>query len=253
MPDQVVPTSSLIQHKTKEEVTKIVPHLQIINQSKLANLIIEKDKYKVMMMAVPLLSQLVEVKSVVHHSVRSVSRDKNWAALGLVGKKEKHGDTTLGYIRSFGVDNKWEVDMEGLAGSNTIHFIHSLFTEVKSHIKGASNLSVKTVSLIIDNHEGVEVPHYSEFFDVAMTKKKQFGWSVEVPLCAEGSVIFLYNDSENNIKFQKIHIPFGCALIIRSDVLNGGYGGKKGSLRLRGTFHTKNTMMRMKISLIILT
>ena len=96
VPDQVVPTSSLIQHKTKEEVTKMAPHFEIINQSKLANLIIEKDKYEVMMMAVPLLSQLVEVKSVVHHSVRSVSRDKNWAALGLVGKKEKHGDTTLG-------------------------------------------------------------------------------------------------------------------------------------------------------------
>ena len=29
-------------------------------------------------------------------------------------------------------------------------------------------------------------------------------------------------------------------LIIRSDVLNGGYGGKKGSIRLRGTFHTKS-------------
>ena len=59
-----------------------------------------------------------------------------------------------------------------------------------------------------------------------------------MPLCSEGSEIFLYNDSVNNIKFQKIHVPFGCALIIRSDVLNGGYGGKKGSLRLRGTFHT---------------
>ena len=61
-----------------------------------------------------------------------------------------------------------------------------------------------------------------------------------MPLCAEGSVIFLYNDSANKTKCQKIHIPYGCGLIIRSDVLNGGYGGKKGSLRLRGTFHTES-------------
>ena len=63
-------------------------------------------------MAVPLLSQLVEIKYVVHHSVQSVSMDKNWAALGLVGKNKKHSDTTLGYIRSFGEGNKWQVDME---------------------------------------------------------------------------------------------------------------------------------------------
>ena len=120
-----------------------------------------------------------------------------------------------------------------------LFFIDCLFTEVKRHIPGESNLPVEAVSLIVDNNQGIEVPHYSEFFDVAMTKKKQFGWSVEVPLCSEGTVIFLYNyDSANNIKCQKIHVPFGCALIIRSDVLNGGYGGKKGSLRLRGTFHT---------------
>ena len=116
--------------------------LNSIDQSKVAPLIVKKETYKAMTMAVPLLYQLVEIKSVVHHSVQSVSMDKNWAALGLVGKKEKHGDTTLGYIRSFGVDNKWQVDMEGLSGSNTIHFIDRLFTEVKRHIPGASNLPV---------------------------------------------------------------------------------------------------------------
>ena len=129
--------------------------------------------------------------------------------------------------------------MEGLAGSNTIHFIDRLFSEVKRHIPGASNLPVEAVSLIVDNHQGIEVPHYSEFFSEGRTNEEEYGWSVEVPLCSEGTVIFLYNyDSADNIKCQKIHVPFGCALIIRSDVLNGGYGGKKGSLRLRGTFHT---------------
>ena len=37
---------------------------------------------------------------------------------------------------------------------------------------------------------------------------------------------------------QKIHIPFGCVLLTRCDILHGGYAGSKGSLRLRGTFHT---------------
>ena len=82
MPDKVVPTSSQVQHKTKEEVTKVAPLLDIIDQPKLANLIIKKEKYEAMTMAVPLLSQLVEIKYVVHHSVQSVSTDKNWWPLG---------------------------------------------------------------------------------------------------------------------------------------------------------------------------
>ena len=72
VPDQVVPTSSQIQHKTTEEVTKVAPLLDIIDQSKLANLIIEKEKYEVMTMAVPLLSQLVEIKSVVQQNASAM-------------------------------------------------------------------------------------------------------------------------------------------------------------------------------------
>ena len=37
---------------------------------------------------------------------------------------------------------------------------------------------------------------------------------------------------------QKVHIPFGCVLLTRSEILHGGYGGSKGSIRLCGTFHT---------------
>ena len=91
--------------------------------------------------------------------------------------------------------------MEGLAGSNTINFIDRLFSELKCHILGASNLPVEAVSLIVDNHQGMEVPHYGEFFAVGRTNKEEYGWIVEVPLCSEGTVIFLYTyDSANNIK-----------------------------------------------------
>ena len=37
---------------------------------------------------------------------------------------------------------------------------------------------------------------------------------------------------------QKVHILFGCALLTRSGTVHGGYGGTRGCLRLRGTFHT---------------
>ena len=86
VPEDVVPTSPKVEQGGKKLKVVHDALLDIIDQSKLAPLIIEKEKYKVMTMAVPLLSQLVEIKSVVHHSVQSVSMDKNWVALGLVVK-----------------------------------------------------------------------------------------------------------------------------------------------------------------------
>ena len=60
-----------------------------------------------------------------------------------------------------------------------------------------------------------------------------------MPLCSEGSTIFVYDQKRNKeMDYQKVHIPFGCVLLTRSDILHGGYGGSRGSLRLRGTFHT---------------
>ena len=56
-----------------------------------------------------------------------------------------------------------------------------------------------------------------------------------VPLCSKGSYVFLYYYKVT--KIQKVHIPFGCVILTRSDILNGGYGGSRCSLRLRGTFH----------------
>ena len=42
----------------------------------------------------------------------------------------------------------------------------------------------------------------------------------------------------NEMDARKVNIPFCCALLTRSDILHGGYGGSKGSLRLCATFHT---------------
>ena len=39
---------------------------------------------------------------------------------------------------------------------------------------------------------------------------------------------------------QKVHIPFGCILLTRSEICHVGHGGSKGNLRLHGSFHTNN-------------
>ena len=67
VPEDVVPTSPKVEQGGGELKVVHDALLDIINQSKLAPLIIKKEKYKVMTMAVPLLSQLVEIKSAVHH------------------------------------------------------------------------------------------------------------------------------------------------------------------------------------------
>ena len=60
-----------------------------------------------------------------------------------------------------------------------------------------------------------------------------------MPLCSEGATIFVYDQQRNKeMDYQKVHIPFGCVLLTRSDIFHGSYGGSRGSLRLRGTVHT---------------
>ena len=76
VPEDVVPTSPKVEKEKKKLKVVHDALLNVIDQSKLAPLIIKKEKYKVMTMVVPLLSQLVDIKSVVHHSVQSVNMEK---------------------------------------------------------------------------------------------------------------------------------------------------------------------------------
>ena len=91
----------------------------------------------------------------------------------------------------------------------------------------------------MDKSLGLEARHYDEYFVVENITDEEYGWSVDVPLYLEGSYAFLYAPQSKNLTdIPKVHIPFGCVLLTRSDILHGGYGGSRGSLRLRGTFHT---------------
>ena len=54
-----------------------------------------------------------------------------------------------------------------------------------------------------------------------------------MPLCSEGSQLFLWNDKGS--VYENIHIPFGCFIIRRSDLFHGGHGGSVGNLRLHMT------------------
>ena len=120
-----------------------------------------------------------------HESVKTVSKDKSWAAIGLYGKKKKTDDKALGYICLFGGKHDWKVDIAGLAEKNTLFFIDRLFSEVKKHVPGGNTLSVEVIIPIVAKHAGLEVSHYDEYFVVGKTKDKDYGWIVDVPLCSE--------------------------------------------------------------------
>ena len=92
-----------------------------------------------------------------------------------------------------------------------------------------------------NKYVGLEAPHYDDYFVAERTKDGEYGWSVDVPLCLEGLYVFLYDQKRiNETDSQKVHIPFGCVLLTRSDICHGGYGGIKGHLRLSGRFHNND-------------
>ena len=145
-----------------EDVTRLTPLVEVIVYSKLSTFIINQSQYKFLKFTFSFLSQLLAARTVVDETVTTVSKDKSWTAIGLYGKKRKHDEKAVGCIRLFGGNNDWKVDIAGLAEKNTMFAIDCLFSEVKKHVPGGNNLSVEFVSLIVDKHVGLEVPHYDK-------------------------------------------------------------------------------------------
>ena len=79
------------------------------------------------------------------------------------------------------------------------------------------------------------VPHC--IFDAKQNTNEEIGWSFHLPLCREGSHLFLYDAGTNGpTSVQKVHIPFGCALLTRYNIGISGNAGSFGNIRLHGTF-----------------
>ena len=60
----------------------------------------------------------------------------------------------------------------------------------------------------------------------------RWGWTFHLSLCEEGTHLSLWGG--DNKMIQKVHIPFGCALLTRSDVCHAGLGNSPGNMMLQG-------------------
>ena len=77
---------------------------------------------------------------------------------------------------------------------------------------------------------GWEVPHFAKHRGLKV--EDRWGWSFHLSLCEEGAHLFLWEGDKSMI--HKVHIPFGCALLTRSDVCHAGLGNSQGNMMLQG-------------------
>ena len=156
----------------KEDITSVNSLMEVIAYPKFSTLIINQSQYKVLNLSLPFFSQLLTLRKAVHETVTTVIKDKSWTAIGLYGRRRKHHDKALGYIRSFGGNKDWKVDIVVLAENNTIFFIERLSAEVKEQLPGCDDLLIDVVSLVVDKYVGLEVPHYCDYFVPGKPKDK---------------------------------------------------------------------------------
>ena len=80
----------------------------------------------------------------------------------------------------------------GLWRAKTNVIIDRLFVELKKHLQGGG-LLFEVLILIVDKHVGMDAPHYDEYFVAEKMKDEEYVWIADVPLCLEGSYVFLYD------------------------------------------------------------
>jgi len=107
--------------------------------------------------------------------------------------------------------------------------------EMKEVLPNKKKMHHITLALWATEKARMTVPHC--IFDAKQNTEEEIGWSFHLPLCGEGSHLFLYDYCTNGpTSVQKVHIPFGCALLTRHDIAISGNAGSFGNIRLHGTF-----------------
>ena len=122
------------------------------------------------------------------------------------------------------------------ANPHQLCVLETLMKEMKEVLPNKSKLHHLTLTLWATEKARMTVPHC--IFDAKQNTEEDIGWSFHLPLCGEGSHLFLYNYCTNGgpTSVQKVHIPFGCALLTRHDIAISGNAGSFGNIRLHGTF-----------------
>ena len=120
--------------------------------------------------------------------------------------------------------------LEGILTTQSVFLLQTLFAEVKNILPHNNNLVVQTLHLLVTDTQGWETPHFVK--DYQIKGKERWGWSFHLSLCEEGTFLSLWKNDTNMI--DKVHIPFGCALVTRSGVCCVGLGNSQGNMMLQG-------------------
>ena len=116
--------------------------------------------------------------------------------------------------------------------AQTVFLLTTLFQDVKNILPNKECLTIETLRLVVTDTPGWETPHFVENYNNKVEEK--WGWTFHLSLCEEGTHLFLWGGDNNMI--QKVHIPFGCALLTRSDVCHAGLSYIQGIMMLQGNF-----------------
>ena len=181
------------------------------------------------------MSQVVSVRNAFHSKLKSVRTDEDWTHM----KKLKPNDAAsrataarrkvICHYRTFGATRDWQRELEGSLTADTVFVLKTLFEEVKSILPNNKIITIEALRLVVTDTPGWEVPHFAEHKDLKAENK--WGWTFHLSLCEEGTHLFLWEGDKSRI--QKVHIPFGCALLTRSDVCHTGLGNSPGNIMLQ--------------------
>ena len=220
----------------EEEITQ--KKVELVVQEKVAPLLQGYDKVRVIMPSLALLSQIVGLRFMFHQDMDSIIRDTSWFEVEdcLKMTTRRGGNKTIGHYLPFGwEDTDWKHDMGQWANLHQLCVVETLMKEMKEVLPNKRKMQHTTLALCATEKEIMTAPHC--IFDSKQNTEGEIGWSFHLPLCGEGSHLFLYDYCTNGpTSVQKVHIPFGCALLTRHDIAISGNAGSFGNIRLHGTF-----------------
>ena len=226
------------EENQKVEKLKMTPQkVELVVQEKVAPLIQGYDKVRVIMPSLALLSQIVGLRFMFHQDMDSIGKDSSWFEVEDCRRRTTRGGSkTIGHYLPFGwKDTDWKHDMGQWANPHQLCVFETLMKEMKEVLPNKRKMQHTTLALCATEKEIMTVPHC--IFDAKQNTEGEIGWSFHLPLCGEGSHLFLYDYCTNGpTSVQKVHIPFGCALLTRHDIAISGNAGSFGNIRLHGTF-----------------
>ena len=220
--------------KVKQEKQNI---LEFVDKAKISGLSLMPKQFEVMILRLAFISQLVSVRNAFHNKMQQVRKDTDWTSI----KKAKANDGTatriakknlknLCHYRTFGTRRNWQTELEGLLSAQTVFLLTTLFQDVKNILPNKECLTIETLRLVVTDTPGWETPHFVENYNNKV--EDRWGWTFHLSLCEEGTHLSLWGG--DNKMIQKVHIPFGCALLTRSDVCHAGLGYSPGNMMLQG-------------------